>query len=32
VFNVCGLYQQLEGGEFTTLSDGFIDMFTGEPC
>jgi ABC-type branched-subunit amino acid transport system substrate-binding protein len=32
VFNVCGYYQQLEGGEFVTLSDGFIDMFTGEPC
>jgi ABC-type branched-subunit amino acid transport system substrate-binding protein len=32
VFNVCGYYQQLEGGEFITLSDGFIDMFTGEPC
>jgi hypothetical protein len=32
VFNVCGLYQQLEGGEFTTLTDGFIDMFTGQPC
>jgi ABC-type branched-subunit amino acid transport system substrate-binding protein len=32
VFNVCGYYQQLEGGEFVTLGDGFIDMFTGEPC
>ena len=32
VFNVCGYYQQLERGEFVTLSDGFIDMFTGEPC
>ncbi len=32
VFNLCGYYQQLEGGEFITLSDGFIDMFTGEPC
>ncbi len=32
VFNVCGLYQQLNDGEFTTLTDGFIDMFTGKPC
>jgi ABC-type branched-subunit amino acid transport system substrate-binding protein len=32
LFNTCGLYQQLEGGEFTTLTDGFIDMFTGAPC
>jgi hypothetical protein len=29
---VCGLYQQLENGEFKTLTDGFIDMFTGKPC
>jgi ABC-type branched-subunit amino acid transport system substrate-binding protein len=32
VFNPCGLYRQLDGGEFTTLTDGFIDMMTGEPC
>lgn len=32
VFNVCGLYQQLQDGEFTTLTDGFVDMFTGKPC
>lgn len=32
VFNVCGLWQQLDGGEFTTLTDTFIDMFTGKPC
>jgi hypothetical protein len=32
VFNVCGLYQQLEDGEFTTLTPQFIDMFTGAPC
>jgi ABC-type branched-subunit amino acid transport system substrate-binding protein len=32
VFNPCGMYRQLDGGEFTTLTDGFIDMLTGEPC
>lgn len=32
VFNPCGVYRQLEGGEPTTLSDGFFDMLTGEPC
>ena len=32
VFNVCGYYEQLQGGEVKTLSDGFIDMFTGKPC
>ena len=32
VFNVCGYFQQLENGEFKTLSTGFIDMFTGKPC
>lgn len=32
IFNVCGIYQQLDGAEFTTLTDGFIDTFTGEPC
>ena len=32
VFNPCGTYRQLDGGEFTTLTDGFIDMMTGEPC
>jgi ABC-type branched-subunit amino acid transport system substrate-binding protein len=32
VFNPCGLYRQLDGGEFTTLTDGFINMLTGEPC
>jgi ABC-type branched-subunit amino acid transport system substrate-binding protein len=32
VFNPCGVYRQLDGGEFTTLTDGFIDMITGEPC
>jgi hypothetical protein len=32
VFNVCGYFQQLDNGDFKTLSDGFIDMFTGKPC
>ncbi len=33
IFNSCGMYQQLEAdGTFTTVSDGFIDMFTGDPC
>ena len=32
VFNVCGYFQQLDKGDFKTLSDGFIDMFTGKPC
>jgi len=32
IFNVCGLFQQLEGGEIKTLSTGFVDMFTGKPC
>jgi ABC-type branched-subunit amino acid transport system substrate-binding protein len=33
VFNSCGRYQQLdEKGEFTNLSKGFVDMFTGAPC
>ena len=32
LFNPCGLYRQLDGGEFTTLTEGFIDMITGEPC
>ena len=32
VFNVCGLFQQLQGGEIKTLSTGFVDMFTGKPC
>ncbi len=33
IFNACGAYQQLQAdGTFKTVSDGFIDMFTGEPC
>jgi len=32
VFNVCGLYQQYQSGEFKTLTPTFIDMFTGKPC
>lgn len=33
VFNACGRYQKLTAdGEFENVSDGFIDMFTGEPC
>ena len=28
----CAADLQLDGGEFTTLTDGFIDMLTGEPC
>jgi ABC-type branched-subunit amino acid transport system substrate-binding protein len=32
VFNVCGYFQQLDKGDFKTLSTGFIDMFTGKPC
>ena len=32
MFNVCGYFQQLDNGDFKTLSDGFIDMFTGKPC
>ena len=32
VFNVCGLFQQLQGGQIKTLSTGFVDMFTGKPC
>jgi ABC-type branched-subunit amino acid transport system substrate-binding protein len=32
LFNPCGLYRQLDGGKITTLTDGFIDMMTGEPC
>jgi branched-chain amino acid transport system substrate-binding protein len=32
VFNTCGTYRQLKDGQFTTISSGFIDMFTGAPC
>jgi branched-chain amino acid transport system substrate-binding protein len=32
LFNPCGMYLQLDGGEFTTLTDGFFDMLSGEPC
>jgi branched-chain amino acid transport system substrate-binding protein len=32
VFNVCGLFQQFDSGDFKTLSAGFVDMFTGKPC
>ncbi len=32
VFNVCGLFQQFDSGDFKTLSTGFVDMFTGKPC
>ena len=32
LFNPCGMYRQLDGGDYTTLTDGFIDMLTGEPC
>lgn len=32
VFNPCGVYRQLKNGKFTTVSSGFIDMFTGAPC
>lgn len=32
LFNPCGLYRQLQGGEFVTLSDGFFNMLTGEAC
>lgn len=32
IFNPCGVYRQLDGDDFTTLTDGFIDMLTGEPC
>jgi ABC-type branched-subunit amino acid transport system substrate-binding protein len=31
-FNPCGVYQQLQGDEFVSITDGFIDVFTGEPC
>lgn len=31
-FNPCGVYQQLEGDEFVSITDGFINVFTGEAC
>jgi hypothetical protein len=26
------VYQQLEGDEFVSITDGFINVFTGEAC
>lgn len=32
VFNPCVIYLEVTDGELETISDGFVDTFSGEPC